>query len=169
MPGLNDALRAECGKSPVEEDACERLGVLAHLVGGAQGLALVDQGLAQRNELAHQSFGKRAALGGAASVAAWIFVAAVVGKLLGIGLPALLVRDARGALLLGLSMVPRAEIAMIVIHHGHRLGDDVVSAELYSAMVLVSVLTCLVAPLGLRPLLERWPQTADDGAERAAD
>ena len=110
-----------------------------------------------------------AALGGAASVAAWIFVAAVVGKLLGIGLPALLVRDARGALLLGLSMVPRAEIAMIVIHHGHRLGDDVVSAELYSAMVLVSVLTCLVAPLGLRPLLERWPQTADDGAERAAD
>ncbi|HKK72436.1 MAG TPA: cation:proton antiporter, partial [Candidatus Krumholzibacteria bacterium] len=74
------------------------------------------------------------------------------------GLPALWTTGTGGAVLVGVSMIPRAEIALVVMHQGRRLGEDVVSSELYSAMVVVSALTCLLTPLVLRPLLRRWPQ-----------
>ncbi len=98
------------------------------------------------------------ALGGALSVGAVLLFAAVVGKLVGVGLPALWTTGTGGAVLVGVSMIPRAEIALVVMHQGRRLGEDVVSTELYSAMVVVSALTCLLTPFVLRPLLRRWPQ-----------
>jgi len=54
--------------------------------------------------------------------------------------------------------VPRAEITMIIMERGRQLGDWAVPAELFAAFVLVSVLTCLVAPIVLELLFRRWPE-----------
>jgi Kef-type K+ transport system membrane component KefB len=87
-----------------------------------------------------------------------LLVAAIFGKLIGAGVAALLVTGASGALVLGISMIPRAEIAMVIVHQGHQLGEEAVPAVAYSAMVIVSAGSCILAPLALRPLLQRWPQ-----------
>jgi len=81
--------------------------------------------------------------------------AAVLSKLLGAGAPALQSAGTSGALLIGLSMVPRAEIAMIVMQRGRRLGDWAVPPELFSAMVVVSIGTCICVPWLLATLLDR--------------
>jgi Kef-type K+ transport system membrane component KefB len=75
-----------------------------------------------------------------------LLVAAMVGKLVGAGLPASFVAGPSAAILIGLSMMPRAEIAMIVVDAARRLGPDMMSADAYAAMVLVVLGTCLVTP-----------------------
>jgi len=87
-----------------------------------------------------------------------LLLAAVFGKLIGAGGPALLFTNRKSALLLGLSMIPRAEIAMVIMYHGLRMGAWAVPAELYAAVTLVSAATCVLVPLVLYPLLQRWPQ-----------
>lgn len=83
-------------------------------------------------------------------------LAAVAGKLLGTYLPARWAIGTTGATLLAISMVPRAEIAMVVMDQGRsHLGG---AEWLYSAMVIVVGLTSIAAPLVLTPLLARWPQ-----------
>lgn len=77
-----------------------------------------------------------------------------IGKLAGVGLPARWTGSSpRQALLLGLSMAPRAEIAMVILYQASLLGPDVVPPELYGALLVVSALTCALAPLLLRPRL----------------
>lgn len=84
---------------------------------------------------------------------------AVLGKLLADGLPVLAMRGFQGAALIGVSMVPRAEISMIIMGKGLAMGGDVVPARVFSAMVMVSAVTCIGAPLVVRSLLRRWPQS----------
>lgn len=103
------------------------------------------------------------ALTQAGSISAALAAAAILGKLIGDGLPTLLMVGGPAAALIGTSMIPRAEIAMVIMHQGHQLGPDVVPASVYAAMVVVSALTCLLAPLLLAPLLERWPQKRGGG------
>ncbi|RDC72334.1 cation:proton antiporter [Rhodovulum sp. 12E13] len=93
------------------------------------------------------------ALGAGAALAA----VAVAGKVVGAGLPALVATGATGAALIGVSMVPRAEITMIIMERGQRLGDWAVPDDLYAAFVLVSAITCLVAPVSLEVMFRRWP------------
>jgi Kef-type K+ transport system membrane component KefB len=88
-------------------------------------------------------------------IGAVLLLAAVAGKLVGAGLPALLVTPPPNALAIGLSMVPRAEIAMIVMHQARQFGNQVVPAPLFTGMVLVAAATCTFAPLLLRPVLRR--------------
>jgi len=57
-------------------------------------------------------------------------------------------------------MLPRAEIALIIMQRGSALGDWAVPSSVYGATVFVSAVTCLIAPLVLRPLFGRWPQIA---------
>lgn len=80
---------------------------------------------------------------------------AVLGKLLGTFPPALLATGVSGAWLISLSMIPRAEIALVIFDQGRTLGPEVVDAELYSAAVLLTVVLCSVTPLVLGPLLRR--------------
>ena len=76
-----------------------------------------------------------------------------------VAVPVLLMRAGwKSAVLLGVSMAPRAEIAMIVMQHGWQIGDGTVSPRVFAAMVVVSAATSMVVPLVLRPLLRRWPQ-----------
>jgi len=63
--------------------------------------------------------------------------------------------ESRGAALLGLSMIPRAEIAMVIMQYGMLLGPWAVSEGLFSAMVVVSLVTCVGAPVVIRKLLRR--------------
>ena len=58
-------------------------------------------------------------------------------------------------MLLSISMVPRAEIAMIIMERGRKLGDWAVSPQIFTSMIIVSRITCIVSPLVLRPLLEK--------------
>lgn len=98
-------------------------------------------------------------LGGGLQVGLVLLAAAVAGKFLGAALPALWTTGAAGATLLGVSLIPRAEIAMVVVHQGQRLGAWAVPEPLYAGMVLVALVSCLAAPTILYGLLRRWPQT----------
>ena len=69
------------------------------------------------------------------------------------GVPALLSTSAGGALLIGVSMVPRAEIAMIIGQQARQLGDWAMPPEVYSGIALVSLVTCILTPFVVRYLL----------------
>ena len=84
-----------------------------------------------------------------------LLIAAVLGKVVGTGLPAILTTDKVSALLLSISMIPRAEIAMVIMERGRQLGDWAVSPQIFASMILISVITCIVSPLVLRPLLQK--------------
>ncbi|MDH3703024.1 MAG: cation:proton antiporter [Alphaproteobacteria bacterium] len=94
----------------------------------------------------------------AVGVGAILLLAAVIGKVAGTALPVLLTSSGMSGLLIGTSMVPRAEIAMIVIERGRALGDWAVTPELYTGMVIVTLGTCLISPPVVRYLLLRFPQ-----------
>ncbi|MGD2245497.1 MAG: cation:proton antiporter [Candidatus Aminicenantes bacterium] len=85
-----------------------------------------------------------------------LFVIAVVGKLIGNGVFSLKITGWMSATLISVSMVPRAEIAMVIMQRGHQLGNWAVSDEVFSAMVLVSLGTCVFSPVVLRFFLKRF-------------
>jgi Kef-type K+ transport system membrane component KefB len=103
-------------------------------------------------------------LGGALPLGLLLFVVAAAGKFVGAGGSSLVALPPRGATLLGLSMIPRAEIAMVIMQQGVLLGPWAVPGEVFSAMVLASFLTCLLAPIAIRAQLRRRPEGASDGA-----
>jgi Kef-type K+ transport system membrane component KefB len=84
-----------------------------------------------------------------------LVVVAVLGKIVGAGLPALLTTGGSGALLIGVSMVPRAEIAMVIGQQARELGDWAMPPEVYSGIALVSLVTWLATPFAVRALLKR--------------
>jgi len=94
-------------------------------------------------------------IGQGAFVGLVLVIGAAVGKFVGAGLPTWLVTDRRTALLIGVSMIPRAEIAMVVMQQARYLGDRAVPPELFGGMVVVSLLTCLMVPLALQFLLRK--------------
>lgn len=92
-------------------------------------------------------------------------LAGMIGKVLGNGGPAFAFSGGTTAVLLGFSMMPRAEIAMIIVQRGVQLGDWAMPADVYGAMVLVSLVTCMASPLIVHTLLGVWPPPVD-GARR---
>lgn len=86
-----------------------------------------------------------------------LFVVAAVSKLAGHGLSALVATGTAGAVAVGVSMIPRAEITMVIIEQGQSLGSWAVPDELFAAFVLTSALTCLMAPVALQVIFRRWP------------
>lgn len=92
-----------------------------------------------------------------------LLIAAVAGKVVGAGVPALMRLPAAGALTLGVSMVPRAEIGLLIVERGHQLGSWAVPDEAYAVVVTVGAATCLISPLVLARLLNRKPDGNDIG------
>lgn len=80
-----------------------------------------------------------------------LLAAAVIGKVVGTLLPALPRMDWRSGLLLGVSMVPRAEIAMAVAQSG--LAAGALAPSTYAALALVAACTSLLAPIAIRRML----------------
>ncbi len=83
----------------------------------------------------------------AAALALALFAALVAGKLLGAGVATWILTDSATGLLIGASMIPRAEIYLILMLHGLALGEWAVPPMLYSAAVLASIGTCILGPL----------------------
>jgi Kef-type K+ transport system membrane component KefB/mannitol/fructose-specific phosphotransferase system IIA component (Ntr-type) len=96
---------------------------------------------------------------------------AIVAKVAGCGLPALLLGfNRRGALRIGVGMVPRGEVALIIAGIG--LASGILDPRLFGVIVLMTLLTTLAAPplltvaLGLPGAGSRRP-ARDEGAVRA--
>ncbi len=89
-----------------------------------------------------------------------LLIPAILGKLLGNGLPTLYFEGRVGAVLIGASMIPRAEIAMVIIEHALELGPWAMPPRVFAAMVFVSLATCTLSPLVVARLLQRWPQAS---------
>ncbi len=98
-----------------------------------------------------------ASLGGTVGLGLGLTAVAVAGKFLANGLPLRLNSSAGDAALMGISMIPRAEIAMVIVQQGRRLGDWAVSSQVYGAMVMVSLVSCILAPPLVRGMLRRRP------------
>ena len=95
----------------------------------------------------------------AADIGLLLFAVAAVAKLVGVAVPALLMLQRTDALALGVSMIPRAEIALLVVYQCSLLGEDVVSEEIFAGVVIASILTSIVAPPAARKLLRGQAST----------
>ncbi len=79
---------------------------------------------------------------------------AIVTKIIGCGVPALLQRMSfRDSLIVGVGMVPRGEVAMIIALIG--LNQGLINQSAYAAVILMSLLTTILPPLVLRNWLYR--------------
>ena len=96
------------------------------------------------------------ALAGPVGAGFILLLAAILGKLVGVFFTAASMTGKTGAMLLAVSMIPRAEIAMVIMQQGQDLGNWAVPADAFAAMVVVSAGTCMLTPLVLRPMLNRW-------------
>ncbi len=81
---------------------------------------------------------------------------AFIGKFAGVAGPARVLQDSRTSMLLGLSMIPRAEVAMIIAQRALTLEDGAIPSHIFSAIVLTCLATCFIPPLVLSRLLYVW-------------
>jgi Kef-type K+ transport system membrane component KefB len=80
--------------------------------------------------------------------------AALASKFIGCGVPALMSgMSVNDSLIVGVGMIPRGEVAMIVALIG--LNQRLIRQDVYSAIILMSLLTTVIPPLILRNLLFR--------------
>lgn len=79
-----------------------------------------------------------------------LLVAGAFAKVFGVALPALRSMQMRDAVTLGVSMMPRAEIALVVVYQCQALDERLVAPEVFGAMVFVSLATCIASPILLR-------------------
>ena len=87
------------------------------------------------------------------ALASVLFIPAVLGKFIGVAVPATRVVGNRDAAALGISMIPRAEIAMVIMFQCRQFGDAIVSNTVFASMVLVAVMTSIAGPMMLRYML----------------
>ncbi|WP_372674866.1 cation:proton antiporter [Aquicoccus sp.] len=130
-------------RDPAERSIDEAFGILLTVFGPFFFVAI---GLSVDITVPVEGMGLAAALAGMA----------LIGKLLGAGLPAAAMRGWRQGALIGFSMVPRAEIFLLVMLFGLTLGPWAVPQVLYNAAVLASIVTCIIGPaivgMMLRPI-----------------
>ena len=90
-------------------------------------------------------------MGGFASV---LLVAAIIGKLVGCGLGAKIVKfDNRESLAAGVAMIPRAGVELIFIKLG--LSYGLISTEIASAILIMVIITTLITPPALTKVLRK--------------
>ncbi|MBD3317401.1 MAG: cation:proton antiporter [Chitinivibrionales bacterium] len=89
------------------------------------------------------------------AIAAILLIGAVGGKVVGAFIPGAVVLGRKDALLFGASLIPRAEITMIVMNHARASAPETVTATVYTAMTAVSIASCLIAPPVARHLLRK--------------
>ena len=86
---------------------------------------------------------------------------AAVTKLVGCGVPArLLGLSNRESLAVGFGMIPRMEIAMVIALYA--LGNQIISQDVYSILVLMGLLTALFTPPMLKWAMKGTPKTAEE-------
>lgn len=95
-----------------------------------------------------------------------LLLAAIIGKVAGTVIPALPMTSVMGGIALGVSMVPRAEIALVIAAEGRRLGDWAMPPELFGAIVLISLVTSVLSPIIVARMLRNWTPTLRSGDTR---
>lgn len=108
-------------------------------------------------------------LGESAILGLLLFVPAAAGKLLGVGVPAVREYGKRGGTVLGVSMLPRAEIALLVAHTGNQLGSWAVPDPLYGGILCAAGLCSITSPLLLGRLFARWPEIGEPEGEASVE
>lgn len=91
--------------------------------------------------------------------AAVLIVAAFAGKFFGSAAPALICQSCKPSILLGLSMIPRAEVAMIITQRSRNLEGNVMPDRIFTAMVITSLVSCIIPPIVLKTLIPRCVRT----------
>jgi Kef-type K+ transport system membrane component KefB len=79
----------------------------------------------------------------------------IISKLLGCGLPALIWFNKRGAARIGMGMLPRGEVALIIAGVG--LAQGVITSNIFGVAIMMTLVTTIIAPLGLVPLFKGGP------------
>ena len=93
-----------------------------------------------------------------------VTLAAVVGKVAGSGLPALLAGfNGRGAARVGVGMLPRGEVALIMAGVG--ISKGIIGQDLYGITILMTIITTAAAP----PILALLFRNSASGLRRAED
>lgn len=83
-----------------------------------------------------------------------ITVLAIIGKVVGCGVPALGVGfNLRGAMRIGVGMLPRGEVALIVAGVG--LSRGVIENDLFGVSILMTIVTTVIAPIIMVPFFEK--------------
>ena len=94
------------------------------------------------------------AMGGVILFGAVITVLAILGKVVGCGIPALLAGFNRiGSWRIGIGMLPRGEVALIIA--GIALSRGIIEADIFSVAILMTVITTLLAPIILVPAFKK--------------
>ncbi len=79
---------------------------------------------------------------------------AIVGKVLGCGLPAIFSGfNKRGALRIGFGMLPRGEVALIVAGIG--LAAGIINQTIFGVSIMMTIVTTIAAPIILIPLFKK--------------
>jgi Na+:H+ antiporter len=87
-------------------------------------------------------------------LAAVIVVIAIVTKLIGCGLPAILfLKDKSKAMKVGIGMISRGEVGLIVAGVG--VSSRVLTTDVYTAIIIMVALTTLVTPIWLKKAYEK--------------
>ena len=114
------------------------------------------------------SIGMRLDLSAVEKIPLFLFllvIAAVVGKLVGAGLPAFwMTRSWKEALIVGTGMNARGAVGLIIADIAMRQGlflhpepVPTVLASLFSAIIVMAVVTTLLTPIGLRWVVSNLP------------
>ena len=112
--------------------------------------------------------GSEHSLGKALVFAAVLSVFAVISKLAGSGLPALLVGFNRiGSWRIALGMLPRGEVALIVAGIG--LASGVIGRDVFAVAIVMTVVTTVIAPLLLVRAFKGGSGLRDPEEEKSSD
>lgn len=84
-----------------------------------------------------------------------LIAAAFIGKFLGAGLGTWASLGLSYTTVIGLSMIPRAEIFLIIMKRGLDLGEWAVTAEMFTYAVVISTLSVIIIPFLLKNLLNK--------------
>jgi Na+:H+ antiporter len=93
-------------------------------------------------------------ISGAIGMGVVLLAAAILGKVVCVGLPAALFMGPRQFLLIRISMVPCAEIALLIMGYGLSLGAWAPPPALFNAVVFVSLATCILSTIAVRRMLQ---------------
>lgn len=85
-----------------------------------------------------------------------LLLPAILGKFIGVAAPALRTLKKPDAIILRHSMIPRAEIAMVVVYQCRQLDENPVSEHVYAALVLVFVISSILSRIVLRYFMIRY-------------
>ncbi len=104
------------------------------------------------------------ALGGVLGFGIVLTVLAIIGKVAGSGLPALLAGfNRRGSWRIGVGMLPRGEVALIMAGIG--VSSGIIDSDLYGVAILMTIITTALAP----PILAMSFRGGESGLRSPAD